>query len=150
MTVMMIRKLAKEIAGMFYEQADGGALWGDDPERSPMFRDTFPTVGDFLRGYQRCAANFCPVLGPDGQPVEKIYFRVQGSDRWWKIGTPGWHYHVEVARQRLVQMLTEPDVSQHEKRAIADALIEENARATSPQARSLLQRRLAGKVQVNG
>ena len=149
MTVLLIRKLAKEIAGQFYEEADGGSLWGDDPHRSSRFRDAYPTVRDFLRGFARCQANFSPVLGADGHPLDKKYFRVKGSDRWWKIETPGWHYQVEIARQRLVQMLSDNTVSPHEKNEIADALIEENRRATSPQAQALLQRRLAGKVQVN-
>lgn len=143
----MIRKLAKDIAGEFHTQASD--RWADDPERSARFRDTYPETRDYLRGYQRCAANFRPVMGPDGQPVDKAYFRVKGSDRWWKIDRPGWQFFVEVARLRLVEMLSDNMVSDHEKRAIADALIEENQRATSPHAQSLLQRRIAGKTQVN-
>ncbi len=151
MTVMLVRQMAKELAGIFFEQADGGRLWSDtkeEHERSARFRDTFPTLSDFMKGFERRTENFAPELDEEGNPPFG-YFRVENSDRWWKVGTPGWHYHVEHARKVLATMLNNPTVSDHEKTVISEALIEENRRATSPQAQQLLQRRMAGKTQIN-
>lgn len=155
MTVMMIRVLAKELAGKFFEEADGGGgggMWSDtaaEHARSKAFRDTYPTLSDFLKGFQRCRSDFAPELDAEGNPPFG-YFRVQGSDRWWKKDRPGWHYHVEHARKLLASQLNDPAFSQHEKEAIAAALIEENSRATDPQqSEQVLQRRMAGKTQIN-
>ena len=152
MTVLLIRQMAKELAGCFYEAADGGRYWGDSPDeraRTSAFRDTYPTLSDFMKGYQRCHETFAPLLDSEGKPPLG-YFRVEGSDRWWKKDRPGWHYHVEHARKLLASRLSDPSFTQHEKNAIAEALIEENARATDPrQSEQVLQRRLAGKTQIN-
>jgi hypothetical protein len=148
----MIRQMAKELAGIFYEEADSGRMWSDTAEehqRSKRFRDTYPTVKDYLKGFQRCREDFAPLLDAEGQPPFG-YFRLEGSDRWWKKDRPGWQYFVEQAVQTLATMLNNPTVSQYEKNTIAEALIENNARATDPaQSEQVLQRRRAGKTQIN-
>jgi hypothetical protein len=144
--------MAKELASIFWEQADDGHMWADtkdERERSARFRDTYPTLKNYLQGYQRCQADFAPLLDEHGDPPFG-YFRVERSDRWWKKDRPGWHYFVEQAVTTLATMLNNPTVSQHEKEAIAEALIEHNARATDPQqSEQVLQRRMAGKTQIN-
>jgi hypothetical protein len=151
MTVMLVRKMAKDLAGIFYEEADSGRLWSDtreEHERSKRFRDTYPTLSDYMKGYQRCSETFAPELDAEGNPPFG-YFRVEGSDRWWKLDRPGWMYFVEQARTTLATMLNNPTVSDHEKSVIAEALIEENNRATSGKGEQVLQRRMAGKTQIN-
>lgn len=152
MTVMLVRKMAKELAGIFYEQADSGRMWSDtkeEHERSKRFRETYPTLSDYMKGYQRCVADFAPVLDAEGNPPFG-YFRVEHSDRWWKLDRPGWHYFVEQARTTLATMLNNPTVSPHEKKAISEALIEDYNRAADPlKSETVLQRRMAGKTQIN-
>lgn len=152
MTVMLVRKMAKDLAGCFYEEADSGRLWSDTKEehaRSVAFRDAYPTLSDFMKGYQRCRADFAPILDADGKPPLG-YFRVEFSDRWWKLDRPGWHYHVENARTVLATMLNNPTVSDHEKKVISEALIEDYNRAADPlKSETVLQRRMAGKTQIN-
>lgn len=152
MTVMLVRKMAKDLAGCFYEEADSGRLWSDTKEehaRSVAFRDAYPTLSDFMKGYQRCREDFAPVLDADGKPPLG-YFRVEFSDRWWKLDRPGWHYHVENARTVLATMLNNPTISDHEKKVISDALIEDYNRAADPlKSETVLQRRMAGKTQIN-
>lgn len=152
MTVMLVRKMAKELAGIFYEQADSGRMWSDtreEHERSGRFRETYPTLSDYMKGYQRCAAEFAPTLGADGNPPFG-YFRVEHSDRWWKVDRPGWHYFVAQARTVLATMLNNPTVSDHEKKVISDALIEDYNRAADPlKSETVLQRRMAGRTQIN-
>lgn len=171
MTVLLIRKRAKDIAGEFYEE--GSSNWDDlgwqnsvwwrreieagridaammpteaqtanMRARSKIFRETYPSVKDYLRGYQRMSPNFIPPTDIDGKPL-RSYFRVEHSDRWWKIDTPGWMTHVETARQQLAQMLNMSDgvVTPHEKRVISDALIEDYNRSVgSPNASNVHQR----------
>lgn len=152
MTAMLVRKMAKELAGIFYEQADSGRLWSDtkeEHERSKRFRDTYPTLSDYMKGYQRCSETFAPVLDSEGSPPFG-YFRVEHSDRWWKLDRPGWQYFVEQARTTLATMLRNPTISDHEKNVISDALIEDYNRAADPaQSEKVLQRRMAGKTQIN-
>ena len=152
MTVLLVRRLAKELAGIFYEEADSGRLWSDTREehqRSQRFRDTYPTLSDYMKGFQRCSETFAPDLDSEGKPSFG-YFRVEGSDRWWKVDRPGWHFFVEQARTTLATMLNNPTISDHEKTVISDALIEENSRATDPKrSEKVLQRRMAGKTQIN-
>ncbi len=133
MTVLLVRRMAKELAGIFYEQADSGR----------------PTLSDYMKGYQRCAETFAPMLDAEGKPPFG-YFRVEHSERWWKLDRPGWHYFVEQARQTLATMLNNPDVSAHEKHVISEALIEDYNRAADPlKSEKVLQRRRAGKTQIN-
>jgi hypothetical protein len=138
--------MAKELAGMFYEQADSGQMFSDTSEehrRSVAFRDTYPTLSDYMKGYQRCRADFAPLLDAEGNPPLG-YFRVEHSDRWWKLDRPGWHYFVERARQSLATMLRNPSISDHEKHVISEALIEDYNRAVDPkQAEKVTQRRMA-------
>lgn len=152
MTVLLVRKMAKDLAGVFYTEADGGRLWSDTAEehaRTQRFRDTYPTLNDYLNGYQRCQVTFAPVLDAEGNPPFG-YFRVEHSDRWWKIDRPGWMYFVEQARQTLATMLRNPTISDHEKKVISDALIKDYNRAVDPQqSEKVLQRRMAGKTQIN-
>lgn len=119
MTERTIRHLAKELAGIFYEQA-GGDLFGsapEDRERSKRFRETYPTWEHYKLGIQ--------VL-PDGRT---------------KVDKPGWMYFVTIARARLVQMLQDP-TQKHLHDAIYKSLLEEHEKSTSPMAQELLQRRL--------
>ena len=108
MTERTIRSMAKELAGIFYED-----------NRTPAFRQAFPTFKHYMRG----------------QWVQ------QNGDI--KIDKPGWLYHVELARKVLASMLSKPDsvVSPAMKERIFEALIEEHKNATSPQAKSLTQRK---------
>lgn len=144
----IIQAIAEELAGQFHTEASD--KWADDPERSARFRDTYPNTDDYIRGFQCCRADFAPVRGMDGQPIDKAYFRMEGSERWWKLGVPGWHYFVEIAVKRAAAMLNEADVSKFEKKKISDALIRRFNKATDPtKATELLQRRPAGKIQLN-
>lgn len=153
MTVMLVRKMAKDLAGVFYTEADGARLWSDtaaEHARTQRFRDTYPTLSDYMKGYQRCVADFAPTLDSCGNPPFG-YFRVEHSDRWWKIDRPGWMYFVEQARTVLATMLRNPSISDHEKKVISDALIEDYNKAVDPAQSSekVLQRRMAGKTQIN-
>jgi hypothetical protein len=126
MTERTIRHLAKELAGIFYEQA-GGDLFGtapEDRERSKRFRLTYPTWPHYRDGIQ--------VL-PDG--------RVRPDQ-------PGWMYFITLARARMVQMLSDPATTQPVKDAIYAALLEEHVKSTSPAAQEILQRRLNGGVSI--
>lgn len=126
MTERTIRMLAKELAGIFYEEA-GGDLFGIAPEdraRSKRFRETYPTCRHYKIGLQ--------VL-PDGRTRQ---------------GEPGWHYHITHARARMVQMLQDlTKKNLHD--AIYNALLEEHEKSTSPRAQGLLQRRLGNAQQIN-
>ena len=108
MTERTVRSMAKELAGIFYED-----------NRTPVFRQAFPTLKHYMRG----------------QWVQ------QNGDI--KIDKPGWLYHVELARKVLASMLSKPDsvVSPAIKERIFDALIEEHEKATSTGAVSLTQRK---------
>jgi len=126
MTERTIRSVAKELAGVFYEQA-GGDMFGaspEDRERSKRFRQTYPTWEHYKKGY---------AVGPDGRI---------------KPGPPGWTYFVTLARARLVQMLSEAKTTAPMKDAIYKALLEEHASSTSPRAQELLQRRLGNEKQI--
>jgi len=144
--------MAKELAGMFYEVADGGALFSDTAEehhRSNAFRDTYPTLKDYMLGYQRCRADFAPLLDAEGNPPLG-YFRVEHSDRWWKKDRPGWHYFVEKARAVLATRLRDPSMSDHEKNVISEALIEDYNRAVDrKQYEKVSQRRTTARNQLN-
>lgn len=124
MTERTIRILAKELAGVFYEQA-GGDMFGTSPadrERSKRFRQTYPTLEHYRKGYQ---------VRPDGTI---------------KQDQPGWKYFVTLARARMVQMLSDPKLGQSIRGGIYKALLEEHEKSTSPAAQELLQRRLNGQV----
>lgn len=125
MTERTVRMLAKELAGVFYEQA-GGDLFGtgpEDRERSKRFRETFPTWEHYKKGY---------AVGADGK-VHQTH--------------PGWVFFVDLARKRLVQMLGDP-TKKHLHENIYQALIEEQTKATSPAAMEVLQRRIGNAVQI--
>ena len=122
MTERTIRTLAKELASIFYEQS-GGDLFGialEDRARSARFRATFPTLKHYLEGM---------AVAPDGRIVP---------------GQKAWMYFVSLARARMVQMLSDPAISQTIKDGIYKALLEENQKSTAPAAQEVLQRRLAG------
>jgi hypothetical protein len=152
MTSLVVRRMAKELAGIFYEAADSGRMWSDtreEHERSQRFRDTYPTLSDYLKGYQRCSESFAPILDGEGKPPLG-YFRVEHSDRWWKLDRPGWQFFVSQARQALATMLRNPSISEHEKKVISEGLIADYHKAVDPkQSEKVLQRRMAGKTQIN-
>lgn len=121
MTERTIRTLAKELASIFYTEA-GGDMFGkalEDQQRSERFRETYPTLEHFLKGYQ--------VVGKDGRI---------------KLDQPGWKFFITLARARMVQMLQQNGISQSAKEGIYKALLEEHQKSTSPRAQELLQRRL--------
>lgn len=123
MTERTIRNLAKELAGVFYEQA-GGDMFGsapEDRERSKRFRQTYPTWEHYKTGVQ--------VL----------------SDGRIKQDQPGWVYFITLARARMVQMLQDP-TKKNLHDAIYKALLEEHEKSTSPRAQEVLQRRLNGGI----
>ena len=103
----------KTIRNMARELA--GAFYEDN--RSPGFRKTFPTLKAYMRGQWH----------QNGDIV---------------LNKPGWMYHIDLARKLLGAMLSQPDsrVSPIMKERIYEALLEENAKATSPQAKKVLQR----------
>lgn len=107
MVEQTIRNMAKELAGAFYED-----------NRSPGFRQTFPTLKAYMRGQWH-------------KPTGEIF-----------ITKPGWIYHVDLAIKVLGTMLGKPDavVSPHMKETIAAALIDNHNRATGPMARKTGQR----------
>jgi len=55
MTVQLIRRTAKDMAGAFYEM----------PERTPLFRKVFPTVKDFLTGRAHRADGTITLMDPN-------------------------------------------------------------------------------------
>lgn len=125
MTERTIRTLAKQLAGIFYEQA-GGDLFGtapEDRERSKRFRQTYPTWKHYKNGVQ---------VMPDGSTRQD---------------QPGWLYFVTLARARMVQILQDP-TKKNLHDAIYKALLEEHEKSTSPRAQEILQRRLNGGVAV--
>lgn len=127
MTERTIRMLAKELAGVFYEQA-GGDLFGsapEDRERSKRFRETYPTWNHYKKGWQ---------VQSDGSIRQDV---------------PGWLYFVDLAKKRLTQMLANDNTSDAMKKAIYDALIEEHNKATMPQALQILQRRHGNGQQIS-
>ena len=107
MTEQTVRSVAKEIAACFYEES----------QRTPGFRQAFPTLQAFMRGQWH----------QNGDIV---------------LNKPGWMYHIDLARKLFGAMLSQPDsrVSPIMKERIYEALIEEHERATSPQAKKVLQR----------
>ena len=107
MTEQTIRSMAKELAGVFYED-----------NRTRAFRLAFPTLKDYMKG---------------------LWHKPNGDIR---IDKPGWVYHIDMARKVLTKMLTKPDdvVSPVMKERIFDALLDEHKRATSAQARKVVQR----------
>lgn len=126
MTERTIRTLAKQLAGVFYEQA-GGDLFGtapEDRERSKRFRQTYPTWKHYKKGIQ--------VL-PDGRT---------------KVDQPGWVYFITLARARMVQTL-QTSTNQSVKEGVYRALLEEHVKSTSPQAQEILQRRLGDAKQIS-
>lgn len=108
MTVRLIRMTAKGMAGAFYEQN----------YRSKAFRESFPTVKDYLTGRRHW---------PNGQ-IKQV--------------DPGWVHFVQAAKGMLATSLQDKNMSEHEKEAIADALIEEAHRGSRLQARRVLQSNL--------
>ena len=94
-----------------------GAFYED--QRSLSFRRTFPTLKAYMRGQWH---------QPNGDIV---------------INKPGWMYHVDLARKILATMLSQPDtvVAPAMKNRIYAALLEEHEKATTPQAKKVLQRR---------
>ena len=93
MTERTIRSMAKELAGTFYEE-----------NRTPGFRQAFPTFKAYLRG------------------------QWHQSDGSIKLYRPGWQHHVELARKVLSVMLGRNDIHINVKNAIFAALIEDRDR----------------------
>ena len=104
----------KTIRNMAKELA--GAFYEDN--RSPGFRKTFPTLKAYMRGQ----------------------WHTTNGDVY--ITKPGWTYHYDLAIKVLATMLRQSDavVSSEMKERIAAALIENNNKGTSPQARKTGQR----------
>lgn len=108
MTVQLIRRTAKELAGAFYEQG----------VRSDMFRRAFPTVQDFLAG------------------------RAHRKDGTIEMQDPNWWQFVDLAKQTLVQMLTDKSIHENLKTPIYEALLEEAARGSKPNTKVVAQSNL--------
>lgn len=121
-----IRSVAKELAGVFYEDA-GRDMFGVTPadrERSKRFRAAYPTLRHYMRGQQ--------VLPSGGIKQDEV---------------PGWMYFVDPARKRLTQMLGDP-AHKNLHKAIYEALCEDNLKSTAPTALGVLQRRFGDGVSV--
>jgi len=86
-----------------------------EENRSPQFRATFPTLKDYIRGQWH---------QPNGDIV---------------INKPGWMYHLNLARNVMLQMLDSPMVNPHLKEAIYNAWLEEHAAGTGPTAKHVIQ-----------
>lgn len=115
MTERTIRSMAKELAGRFYEDVYND-LNGERYRRTDLFRQTYPTLRDYMRGIQHL------------------------SDGTTRIDKPGWVYHIAMAKRVLVEMLNRPEVTPIMKERIYDALLEEHDKATSIHAKSVAQR----------
>jgi hypothetical protein len=94
MVEQTVRSVAKEIGSAFYEES----------QRSPGFRQAFPTLQAFMRGqwYQ-----------PDGSI---------------KLYRPGWMHFVDTARKRIAQMIGSNGTNEYLKYRMYDALIEDRQR----------------------
>lgn len=121
MTERTIRTLAKKLASEFYTESAGDTFGHtlEDRMRSKRYRQTYPTLEHFLKGYQ-----------------------VQTNGKI-KQDKPGWQYFVTLARARMVQVLQTSN-NDTVKEGIYKALLEEHDKSTSPVAQELLQRRLDG------
>lgn len=108
MTDRTLRSMAKELAGIFYED-----------NRSPAFRQAFPTLKHYMRGQW---------VQPDGDI---------------KIDKPGWMYHVDLARKCLAHMLTLPDTVVHPniKQSIYEAFINEHEQRQKTKPLKVVQRK---------
>lgn len=129
-TPLLIRHMAKELAGTFYSEAEGQSMvFGSelmDRRRSKAFRDTYPTWEHYKFGIQ---------VGID---------RLTGKQAY-KIDRPAWHYFVGLARKLLVKKLGDPAYPEHKKEVIYEALMQDNKNRNKPVAQELLQRRFDGQ-----
>lgn len=124
MSEATIKNLAVELAGMHYdfvrshEDSKEGltARWpgGMVQQIEPLiFSKTYPTLKDFLIGRKH------------GRKVES-YGEVSWEDTGQvTMGVPGHMFFYEIARQVLVQMLGREDVSDHRKKQVYDAIMED-------------------------
>lgn len=94
-----------------------GAFY-EQPERTPLFRKVFPTVKDFLTG------------------------RVHRSDGTVKLMDPNWWQFIDLAKRTLTEMLADPNMHEHLKYPIYDALTEEARRGSKPGAKMVIQTNL--------
>ncbi len=136
MTERTIEHIAKEFAGEFYdfvrskEDGDdkvqmkqrGRILLQIDPK---LFSKCYPKVKDYLAGRRHGRMQRNWVSGQlrhidDG----KVYQE-----------PPGWMHWYDLARQRAVEMLTHPHVTEHLKSAIIDALLEDREKQLRQEAR---------------
>ena len=116
MTVILISRTAKELAGAFYEQ-----------ERTPMFRRAYPTAQDYIYGRAHYRDGR---VGPVRNPVT-------GAPE-----PPPWTQFVQAAREQLVKMLSDNTVSDHLKARIHEQLVEHAIRGSKAGARRVVQTNL--------
>ena len=124
MSEATIKNLAIELAGMHYDfvrshecsdekltaRWPGGMVQQIDPL---IFSHTYPTLKDFLIGRKH------------GRKVEN-YGAVSWEDTGQvTMGVPGHMFFYEIARQMLVQMLGQGDISEHRKKQVYDAITED-------------------------
>jgi hypothetical protein len=91
-----------------------GAFW-DQGLRSPMFRRAFPTAHDYIHGIRHKA---------DGSVVKT-------NPNWWQFK--------DLAVKLLAKQLTDPNISEHQKNAITEALIDNAKRGRKASAKRVMQ-----------
>jgi len=134
MTERTIQHHARELAGIFYdsvrsaEDADekvqisrrGRILLQIDPK---AFRKTYPTVKDYIAGRRhgriQRALDGAIIHIDDGQVYQD---------------TPGWMFWYDAARGQLVEMLNQPNLSEHLKNGIFEALKEDREKQLKQEA----------------
>jgi hypothetical protein len=136
MTERTIKHLAIELAGKFYDtvrsaekagekvqirqSSTGRTLQQIDPR---AFGKTFPTEKDYIAGRRH----------------GRVKHQRDGSVFWVDTGevyedTPGWLHWYDMARQMLVEMLGRPDISEHRKKQIFDAIVEDREKQMKQEA----------------
>jgi hypothetical protein len=125
MTEATIRSYAKDLAGTFYDavrsaeslgekvqiQRRGRVYMNIDPK---AFAKTYPTLKDYMRGVKH------------GRTERKLGGTViHIDDGSQTMDTPGWLFWYDAARKQLTEMLGMAHVSEHMKKAIFKAIIED-------------------------
>lgn len=138
MTERTIQHVARELAGEFYDfvrsaeskservqiEQRGRVFLDIDPK---LFAKTYPTVKDYIAGLKHGKMQRNWITGKirhvdDG----KVY-----------ADTPGWMFWYEMARQRCIELLNHPDVSERHKLAITESIIEDREKQLAQQARGI-------------
>jgi hypothetical protein len=146
-----IEHTARELAGVFYDTVRSAESLDHKVQISrrgriylqidPLaFRKTYPHVRDYIAGRKH---------GRVERDAEKGTVK-HIDDGSVTMGTPGWMFWYDAARQQLVAMLANPMTHENIKAAITDALIEDREKQFKQEAAGGLpanipQRRVIGE-----